>query len=64
MWRRLPSDETPDDDSGTKRLRSSTGGVSFKLLETEKKLFCLDITEVYCLINMIPKCYNNIGSRI
>ena len=29
LSKRLPSDETPHDDSGPKRLRPSTGGVSF-----------------------------------
>ena len=39
LSRRLPSYETPDDDSGTKRLRSSN-------LNFQKHcLFCLDITK-------------------
>ena len=39
----LPSDKTFDDDSGPKRLRSSTGGMSCNL--QKHCLFCLDITE-------------------
>ena len=43
--KRLPSNETPDNDSGPKRLRSSTGGVSFKLPET---MFVL--SRYYCIL--------------
>ena len=39
----LPSDETPDDDSGPKRLRSSNDGASRNF--QKHCLFCLDITE-------------------
>ena len=65
LSKRLPGDEEPDDDSGPKRLRSSTGGVTFNF--KKHCLFCQEVTA--CILpnkydHKVPQQYRIPASKV